>query len=44
MKLQIIQNQEAESFKKLTQELINNYFLKVNNSEIELCDLEFNRN
>jgi hypothetical protein len=41
MKLQINPNSVASSFSEIAESLINNYLLKVNDTLIEFCDLEF---
>jgi hypothetical protein len=41
MKLQINPNSVASNFSEIAESLINNYLLKVNDTLIEFCDLEF---
>jgi hypothetical protein len=41
MNLQINQNGVAASFSEIAESLINNYLLKINDTLIEFCDLEF---
>ena len=41
MNLEIITNSEPQTFTSIAKELINSYTLKVNDTLIELCDLEF---
>ncbi len=41
MKFEITPGNEKNDFEAIAESLINNYFLKVNDTEIELCDLEF---